>query len=352
MEKSKNQSSSNGGKLDTLGRNETSLFEVTNQQINGEGSDMRDEGVRLNKGKRKFITQRLSLAIADVAIELGDPEKAQQCYNAYHCQSKILWQQGRTFGNYCKNKICLVCSSIRKAELINKYSPILMQWENAYFVTLTVKACKAPELRWKVDGMLKTFTRLKRRYDKRYQRKDKWMRFQGIRSLECNFNPVRRTYNPHFHLIVPNRKIAERLIEDWMKEWGPIETNPQGQHKRSIKDMERDMVETIKYGSKIFTESKTLNSALKTEKSTKIFARAFYVILKAFEGRKLFTHFGFKVEKQPHQKVVTLINKGSVLTYIHKARDWVNLQTGSIFSGFEADKELEELVRGIDKRLA
>jgi plasmid rolling circle replication initiator protein Rep len=35
----------------------------------------------------------------------------------------------------------------------------------------------------------------------------------GIKSLECNFNPKTRTYNAHFHFIVPSKEIAEMLIK-------------------------------------------------------------------------------------------------------------------------------------------
>lgn len=41
----------------------------------------------------------------------------------------------------------------------------------------------------------------------------------GIKSLKCNFNPGAKTYNPHFHIIVPDCATAEFLRSEWLKLW-------------------------------------------------------------------------------------------------------------------------------------
>lgn len=54
-----------------------------------------------------------------------------------------------------------MCCANRKAEMINKYYPMLKNWEEPYFLTLTVKSCKADQLKGYINSMLlKPFKRL------------------------------------------------------------------------------------------------------------------------------------------------------------------------------------------------
>jgi plasmid rolling circle replication initiator protein Rep len=58
-----------------------------------------------------------------------------------------------------------------------------------------------------MKAMKRAFKRILTKCNKRHQR-EKGPKIIGIKSLECNFNPERRTYNPHYHVIVPNWEIA------------------------------------------------------------------------------------------------------------------------------------------------
>lgn len=82
------------------------------------------------RAKRKTITQSMMLNLMDVAKEKGDIEKQNAYWNTYYCQSKIITSEGKLYGNYCKNRFCTLCCSIRKAEIINKYLPTIEKWEN------------------------------------------------------------------------------------------------------------------------------------------------------------------------------------------------------------------------------
>ena len=64
--------------------------------------------------------------------------------------------------------------------------------------------------------MFKAFSLILGKYKKRYQR-GKAIQLMEIKSLECNFNPQKKTYNPHFHIITANKKIAEALKEEWLQ---------------------------------------------------------------------------------------------------------------------------------------
>lgn len=83
-------------------------------------------------------------------------------------------------------------------------------------MTLTLKAVPANRLDWALRGIKKAFRQIKDKYKKKGQR-DTGHVLIGIKSLECNFNPEKRTYNPHLHLIVANAEMAKILTTEWVK---------------------------------------------------------------------------------------------------------------------------------------
>lgn len=176
--------------------------------------------------------------------------------NTLYCLDRFYSSEERVYGRYCKNRFCTLCCSIRKADIINRYYSEILTWEDPHFVTLTEKSVPAAKLdRW-FYGVQRAFRLILNKYKKRCQR-GKGIKLKGIKSLECNFNPVARTYNPHLHLIVPNAEIAKTLIIEWQKLWNRGNkklASPFAQHSRRVKNVERDLVELIKYGSKIFIE--------------------------------------------------------------------------------------------------
>lgn len=72
----------------------------------------------------------------------------------------------------------------------------------------------------------------------------------GVRSLECNFNPLKQTYNPHFHIITKDKETAEVLLKEWLKLWTPNFALKYGQDLRRVYNLESGLIEIIKYGSK------------------------------------------------------------------------------------------------------
>lgn len=229
--------------------------------ISGEGTRIVNNPSLANRAKRKVITREVVLAIIDIAKEKGDVKMEKSLWNAYYCQSEVIITDNKLYGKYCKNRFCTICTAIRKAGIINKYYPVLKTWKNPQFVTLTVKSCKAEKLDLWIFGMQKAFNLIHNRCKTRHKR-GKGIKLIGIKSLECNFNPKKRTYNPHFHIIVPDKNIAYLLKKEWLKQWRPRNTSeyrykyadPKVQFIRKVNDINRDLIETIKYGSKVFTE--------------------------------------------------------------------------------------------------
>ena len=276
--------------------------------VTGEGTDILNNPSLANRAKRKVISRKMILALIDVVKEKGEPEREQAYWNAYHCLSSVIVANNKLHGKYCKNRYCTVCSAIRKADTINRYYPTLLQWKDVHFVTLTVKACKAEKLNRRIFRMLRAFELIHNRCKKRHQR-GKGIKLIGVKSLECNFNPERKTYNPHYHIIVPSKEIAELLVKEWLLQWRPVPkstyrykyTSPKAQKISKVDSLENSLIETIKYGSKIFTEP-DLKKKCKQTTPPMIYAHALDNILVAMKGIRIFERFGFNLPQQPTKK--------------------------------------------------
>lgn len=118
----------------------------------------------------------------------------------------------------------------------------------------------------------------------------------GIRSLECCFNPEKRTYNPHFHVLVPDKATAEKLISEWLRICTPKFALRKAQDMRPVRDLESGLIEVIKYGAKIFTEP-DLDKKMQGNINPTIYAAALYNIFDGMKGLRLFDRFRFNLPK-------------------------------------------------------
>ena len=345
MKKSTGSKLSSESNFNTLGLSGTNNNGFSSPQPNilvyGKGTDQSKEQALQGRAKRKIITQTLMLSLIDIAKEKGAKDRVKSYWNTYRCQSYLVSGNGKLHGRYCRNRFCNICCSIRKAELINTYYPIINTWDDLQFVTLTVQAVKAHELYDHVRKVKNNLRKVIRLLQKRYSRKKK-IPVMGIKSLECNYNPVDKTYNPHFHIIVPGKDLADRLFWEWRKKWAKGQTSIWAQKIRKIENTEKDMIETIKYGAKIFTSpDMKKNSKLKP----KIYAAALDNIHAAFSGIHIFDSFGFKLPKKQDQKSTPkLLANFEEWGFHAKVCDWVNMQTGELLSNFQPTADLEDLL--------
>lgn len=331
------------GNIYTLGQNGTNKTGQKSVFISGNGSDLSNDEALKGRAKRKFITQNMMLNLMDVAKEKGDDKKHKAYWNTYYCQNRVTSVEGRLYGNYCKNRFCTLCCSIRKAEIINKYYPIIEQWEEPYFVTLTVKACSANRLRVMVKKVMQGFQMIKERHKKNFQRR-KGIKLIGVKSLECNFNPVKKTYNPHLHLIVANKEMAEILIKDWLKLWTSKFAQRQAQDMREIFNVETGLIEIIKYGSKIFTEPDMKKKG--ENASYQIYVAALDNILTAMKGIRIFERFGFNAEKkeQIDIKESKRVTKYEEWEFNSQLFDWQNKTTDEVLTGYRPKPQLSAIL--------
>jgi hypothetical protein len=119
--------------LDTLAQIGTSNFgvcpgDLPERMVHGFGSDLSDIAALSGTAKRKFVTRGLVLHLIEIAKERGEEEYVRAYRNVLYCQDRVLTAEGRLHSTYCKSRICTVCSSIRKAMLINKYGPVIQSW--------------------------------------------------------------------------------------------------------------------------------------------------------------------------------------------------------------------------------
>jgi len=181
--------------------------------------------------------------------------------------------------------------------------------------------------------MVDRFTRIKNKLRKRHQR-NKGIKFYGIKSVECNFNPKKRTYNPHFHFIFPSKELAELFMSEWLTMLGEKFASYKGQHKRKVKDTERDMIEIIKYGTKNFTNPEGKERA-NTNTTHFVYASAMYNIFNALKGHRLFERFGFDLPKQEIEKIEPQqLNEYKEFEFDAEVGNWVDVKT---------DEEISEL---------
>lgn len=322
------------------------------QEVKGKGSDLSDKKLQHNRGKKKMITRAIVKSMLVIAEQKRDVRFTKSLWNTYHCLDKIITGDGRMFTNYyCKSRICTVCAGNRKAELINRYFPEIVKWKTPYFVTLTVRSVTAKLLdKWINEGMIRGFNRIVSKYRKRKQR-GKAPMLMGIRTLECNFNPKKGTYNPHFHVIVENEETALTLISEWLDLWRSdkgLYASRKAQDMRPIKDLQRDLIEVIKYGTKIFTQPDP-DKTKRVKGSERIYAKALYNILSAMKGRHLFEHFGFKLLPPSEQsnEAITL-STSQDWKYDQGRWDWANKETDEVLTNFTPSPKLVELCNEID----
>jgi plasmid rolling circle replication initiator protein Rep len=332
------------GNIYTLAESGTKKAGQKQVIVNGEGSDLSKKEALKGRAKRKTITQIMMLNLISIAQENGEQELEKSYWNTYYCQQNIITADGKLYGKYCKNRFCTLCNSIRKAEMINKYYPIMKDWKEPYFLTLTVKACKAPQLKGYINSMLKTFQKITEKHRKRYQR-GAGLKLIGVKSLESNFNPVRNTYNPHFHIITKEKWMAEVILNEWLKRSKKGYTLRWSQNLQPVSNLETGLIEIIKYGSKIFTEPDLKKRAKETE-TAHIYLKALDTILTAMKGKRIFDRFGFNAPTNTAavRFPAKLLTDYKEWEYCNESFDWVNTATGEVLTDYKVPSHLQAIL--------
>lgn len=274
------------------------------------------------KAKRKALT--VFLAGKLIGLET-DNIKAYR--NMFYCNS-ALQQEGQELKEvtYCKNRFCAVCGAIKTANLINGYMPELQKMNDPQFMTLTIKAVEGRFLKTAINRMNSVMRKIQKhltKYDK--------IKLYGLRKLECNYNPERKTYNPHYHFIIEGKHHAELLLERWMQ-FNPY-NDMQGQ--KIIPADPDTMIELFKYATKIIA------------KDGLVYPLQLDVIYTALRNKRTIQPMGIKkqVDEDAREKTIYENLEPANDTWIWKQEvyDWINTATGEFLTGYVPDKDLKML---------
>ena len=317
--------------------------EAKTVKIEGFGIDRKT--LKTKFPKKKYITQMETKALMKVAEEEQNAKWYDRYNNANHCLDSIITHNKKAFGKFCKNRCCLVCCSIRKAMYINKFLPIVESWNDPYFVTLTCQSKSKYNLKKWLRQLITNFDKVNRRLRKRYER-GKGPKPVAIKAVECNYNPVRYTYNPHIHLIIPSKEIAIEFIIEWQNTYGLEYTDPRGQDMRPVGSRNRDLIEVIKYGAKIFTDPDMIKEKEDRTKDPIIYASALHNIYMAMDGCNLLSTIGFIQPETTFDKpeIKTETSDFEDWFYDPKVKDWVNGETAQIMTSYKPEGKLEYLL--------
>lgn len=337
--------------LETSGQLGTKRIMKNPIELMGKGSDVTDVQSLRRKAKKKLVTNKVVLPLIDYAKSKGDKEMERSFWNTYHCMERVVLSDNKLHGVYCGNRICAVCNGNRKAEMINNYLPIVQKWPDPHFITLTAKSCPAKILYARIRNTKRAFKIIAERIKKRHQR-GQGPQLVAIKSLECNFNPSKRTYNPHFHILVPSKELAEILMQEWLGIWTGQYAKRRAQYIRKVEDRERDLIEVVKYGSKILAEPDPGNKTKRKKVTRRVYIAALYNILRAMRGLRLTDTYGFDLPKSKVKTKPVKVFEYDELSYDDEMMDWVNEDTGEPLSNYQPDSELLQiLTNNIDTEL-
>jgi len=299
--------------LDTLAQLDTGLRkDIDNQEFSDLKSFKENKGVLFKRAKRICIKNALALGLVDVSneqrkkrLEIAtdtlseikadnyDKDILRAYWNMWHCNQTLVRKNGKVTGRYCKNRLCFVCNSIRAAVSIKNYQPVFDTWgDDAYFVTLTAPTVKEKKLVGRLNEMHEIFNGIKLMLKQRYQRK-KGEKFEGVRKLECTYNPFADKFHPHFHFMIRGEKNAKMLYDEWLRRTEHLGTSHKAQDcKKADKGA---AIEVFKYFTKIVSSQST---------DKMVYLRALDTIFKAFKGRRVIQSFGFNLPKEEKAKEV------------------------------------------------
>lgn len=285
--------------------------------------------VFLKRAKVKFTQQKLLRAL----VKLGSPLAKK--YDATLFCSSVLEQDGNKLrSRFCNNRWCNICNRIRTAKLIKGYGAAIDYMLDPRFVTLTVPNVPAEELRAEIRRMISEFRKIQE-----LRRKHKKPLIRGIRKLEVTYNPDLKNFHPHFHFIVEGEAAADELIEAWLDR--NTTADKRGQDQREAKNP----IELFKYFAKLTSKSKSDTIIIKAGKMVRIeytYPEALDLVFQAIEGTRIIQPIGgIKYIKEDIEDLETVVVEDldqDQALWIYQDRDWVNVYTGELLTGYEPSR--------------
>jgi hypothetical protein len=328
-----------GFPLDTLAQNGTKPLEDDVSMRFHLKTKCGNSGTLLKRAKAKFLT----VGIVKKLVDISDSPLKKGYWNSYHC-AEILEKNGDTITtHYCKNRWCLVCNRIRTARLIKQYKPLLDLWASEqYFITLTIPNVPAYQLDASIREMQKVFTGILGKMKKQVSRGNSdAVRLEGLRKLECTYNPVRNDYHPHYHCIVHGFAAAEFILTEWLRRFPSANASAQDIRKGDT----NSAMELFKYFTKL------ISGKSKTKKNRSIHPASLDVVFRAIKGKQIFRAFGVTIPKidedLPDEEVDSLLEAvDSSMLYLWEQEfgDWISHETGEVLTGYVPSDGMRKLI--------
>ncbi len=293
-----------------------------------------------NRARYKYLTG----AIVEGLLGLGERTPLRFAYaSTARCAAELVQDGVRVEGKYCRQRWCLVCNRIRTRKLITAYLPEMTTWADPHFVTLTIPNVQGPQLHAAIRMMLSTMPRLARGI-----RRTDGLELRAVRKLETTYNPRRRDFHPHLHLIVDSGEAAHALVRRWMKAFPAADAKAQDVRRCAG---EGAMRELFKYFTKLVIRGldgeRTAPPPLASD-----------TMFKAVKGLRTFQPMGFVSRVTLDASDETLeLDAGTVSPIPPDSRglirwqwigeDWMDYGSGELLSGFTPTDSMRELVKRI-----
>jgi hypothetical protein len=289
----------------------------------------------LEKLKKRAKSKTISAVFSAKLLHLKSPLQ-KSYFTSLNCANILQVRDGKLISRYCNHRWCLVCNRIRTAKLIKGYYKPLTDLENKYFVTLTIPNVKARDLKKTIEVMYSSFRKITRNILLNYGTK-----LTGIRKLECTYNPERKDYHPHYHVIVSGYSEANLLMSLWLSQFP--DAREKAQDIREAND--NSVMELFKYFSKLLPSKKDKNRDIRDIEVSKL-----DIIFQAVKGKRVFQPIGLKKtisEDIDDLEGVIYADLREESNWIFSTCDWYDTETGEGLTGYEPSQETKMLIEKV-----
>ena len=300
------------------------------------------------KARRKYFSNGLSVGLVSASERNEDSVLKKSYWRTYHCNSQINLHEvdGKKVlkSKYCNARWCMTCNAIRTAKHIIAYAPIINEWDDACFLTLTQKTVSKENLPLQLAEMYRIFSSIKHSAKMKHQRGQLSFKLEGIRKLECTFNQKTDLYHPHFHIVLKSMEMGKFIKDEWLKR--NCNAGIKGQDCK--KADKYTLVELFKYMTKVIAST---GKRPKTPNERVINADSLDVIFNALIGIRTVQSFGFLKPSinedcnAENPKVKGIAD--AVLQWNNAATDWVDTDTGELFTGYKPSESFKKLIDNI-----
>ncbi len=285
------------------------------------------------RARSKYLSMPLAIRLAELRSPL---EKSYR--NTIYCAGTLRQKDGKLQGKYCGNRWCLVCNRVRTARAISRYKPVLDQWQEPMFVTLTIRNVEGDQLSQTISEMLARFAAARRAITR-----TDGLSFEALRKLECTHSYHRDDYHPHFHALVNGKAAAEALRTRWLAAWGD-QADAQAQDVRAATPGSAH--ELFKYFTKLATNA--------GGKRQYIDPAALDTIFQAMRGRRVWQPVGFtapatvdeeaEIGTDGTTEALSPAADGAEWEWIQDQHDWIDTRTGELLTGWTPNRAAESFV--------